>query len=158
RRALAKDNHLVLPRANLGLAYLVHPQGKDPEEAAKWFAEAIKLYKQDKNLDSLNLAALLVNAAVADLALGKTDKTAAKLQAAENLESKLPLTSLVRTLEDAIFYNRALLDMAAKDRAKNLKAFTGLEKYLLLSSPDSAWWPLAYEKYEKLSKSVALPP
>src|SRR5262249_38839924 len=97
-------------------------------------------------------------AAVADLALGKTDKTAAKLQAAENLETDLPLTSLVRTLEDAIFYNRALLDMAAKGRAKNLQAFTGLEKYLLLASPDSAWWPLAYEKYEKLSKSVALPP
>src|SRR5262249_30777938 len=47
---------------------------------------------------------------------------------------------------------------ADKDRAKNLKVFTGLEKYLVLSSPDSAWWPLAYEKYEKLSKSVALPP
>jgi hypothetical protein len=61
---------------------------------------------------------------------------------------------LIVSLGDSLFYNRALLlakSTAADDRRK---ACEMLEEYLARTSPNSAWWPLAYARYTKLGEGL----
>src|SRR5207248_10198341 len=45
QQALKRNPDLVLARANLGLAYLVHPEGRDVKRAAQYFQEALAKLK-----------------------------------------------------------------------------------------------------------------
>ena len=67
--ALVKDNNLFLPRANLGLAYLVHYDGKARADKALEYFQQNK-NKADKGLDNFNTAAYLINLGVAHQARG----------------------------------------------------------------------------------------
>jgi hypothetical protein len=159
-KALALKPDLALPRSSLGLAYLVHPEGKDGAKAAKWFGEALARFNKDPELrkNHLSLAALLINAGVADLACGQAEKAADKFKEAEKVVLAMRLTRLVKTQEDALLYNRALAALASKDTDQKLQGFQLLEDFLLKASPDSGWWPLAYERYLKLAKELAQDP
>lgn len=156
QRSIELNPDLVLARANLGLAYLVHYDGKKTDKALEQFALAMK--KKDKGLDGLNLAGFFVNYGVAELAAGQTAEADRKFQQAMDISLKKAKLSNVRIqLEDAILYNIALIDSASADRATRQRAFETFEKYLSLAGSGSTWWPIAYENYEKLGKDLMLP-
>jgi tetratricopeptide (TPR) repeat protein len=156
-KALTLQPDLALPRANLGLAYLVHPEGKNARLARKWLRDALEHVKKDPELGKspLALGSLLINAGVADLAGGDTKEAAAKLGAAAKVLQALRVTPLTRSLEDALLYNQALLEARSPEGRK--KACELLEEYLELASPDSAWWPLAFDRYAALAKELGRP-
>lgn len=150
--ALEKDPNLVLARANLGLAYLVHPDEKNPEKALSYFRKAYN--QKDKGLDDLNMAALLVNFGVAEQAAGLTKNAAEKFRLARKLLPEVKGLPIRDQLGLALLYNEALVSAASLDPADKARAFIAFEEYLALASPDSAWWALAREQYEKLGMDL----
>ncbi|MCI0682931.1 MAG: M48 family metalloprotease [Gemmataceae bacterium] len=153
--ALRRQPKLVLPNANLGLAYLVHPQGKQPELALEHFGKAYT--SKDKGLNDLSLAALLINFGVAEQALGRSREAADKFRAARTALLAARKSDIKYQVEDALLYNEALV-LAGGDREGQGKAFETLQVYLSFASPDSTWWPLAHEHYEKLGTALARKP
>jgi tetratricopeptide (TPR) repeat protein len=158
-KALELKKDLVLPRMGLGIAYLVHPEGKNARLASKWFEEALQHSNKDAEVykNRLSTTALLMNAAVADLAAGQVDKAANKLNMADKTSLEVGGTPLLDGLEDALLYNLALVNAKSDDKQKRLVACKFLENYLLGASPDSAWWPLAHERYVKLTGELGEP-
>jgi tetratricopeptide (TPR) repeat protein len=153
--ALLRDGKVVLARANLGLAYLVHPDGKaHAAEALEYFRAAAK--DGGKGLTGLSEAAFLVNYGVAELAAGRREEAAARWRLARKaLPPQGP--ALRGQLLWALLYNEAALD-AAGDRDARARALRGLEEYLGLASPDSTWWALAHEQYLKLAGELGVTP
>lgn len=156
--ALRKDDNLVLARANLGLAYLVYPDPdeKKTSESLEHFRKAFNL--KDKGLDGLNLAAFLVNFGVAEQAAGLPREAGEKFRLARKLLVEVKGSPLRNQLGIGLLYNEALLAAAAKKRDDQVRALAGFEDYLKLASPDSAWWNLAREHYEKLAGVLGRPP
>ncbi|MDB5309213.1 MAG: hypothetical protein JWO38_3415 [Gemmataceae bacterium] len=150
------DQTLVL--ANLGLAYLVHPDGKDVGEATRFLTEAAEAAKADKALDPVAHAGLLINLGVATLADGKVEKGLTQLDEGERLIRKVGGSVAVRravpTLDAALLYTRALALTTTKDKADREKAVGMFEKYLKTCSPLSLWWPVAYERYEAVCQET----
>ena len=103
---------------------------------------------------------MLLNAGVADLAGGRSDSGAQRLDrvAAMGLQFSGDRPERLRALglEAALHYNRALLLAASPEAEKRRAAVSQLEHYLLSASPASAWWPLAYERYTKLCDELGL--
>lgn len=157
-KSLKVKEDLVLPRASLGIAHLVHPEGKKVKAAQKWFTEALAKYSSDAELqrNPMSHAALLVNAGVADMAAGDDDGAKEKFKLAGAIAGKLRLTLSVRNMEDAILYNQALLQARSGDANAKTQAIKMFESYLALTSPDSTWWPLAFALYAKLGKDLEI--
>jgi len=157
-KALALQSDLVLPRASLGIAYLVHPEGKNVKKAKKYFAEGLDRLQKDPEVkkNPQGLVALLVNAGVADLAGGDVEEAGRKFRAADDLTSNQPLSAAVRTMEDAILYNLAFAMARSAQAEEKGQACRMLETYLRRTSPDSSWWPIAYLQYAKLGKELDL--
>lgn len=156
-RAITLRSDLVLPRASLGLAFLVHPEGKNVKKAKQYFAEAMGALAKDPELrlNSLARSSLIFNAAVVDLAGGDIAEASKKFTAAMKLND-LEFRPLARNMEGAFLYNRALLDSFSTDNDSKRKAHELLEDYLIQTSADSAWWPLAYERYVAVAKELKL--
>jgi len=166
--------NLVLARANLGLAYLVHPDLKpDTEKALKYFGEIVN--KKDKGLDELSRVALLLNFAVAERAAGKHEKAREKIGLASSLyfqtlkdrdkQKREKIVSgrpqfdsvLLSQLDFALLFNFAMLDAHSKKIEDKRFAFGDLELYLRKAGSSSTWWAIAYDHYEKLGKELNLP-
>lgn len=144
---------------NLGLAYLLHPKGKDLKEANKFFAEAIRAAEGDKSLDPAARASLLINTGVATLADGQTEMGLAKLDEGERVVRSFAGPAAKTTMIDsAILYNRALVLADKTDKADKEKAFAMLEKYLLATSQLSLWWDSAYTRYTTVCKALEMEP
>jgi tetratricopeptide (TPR) repeat protein len=161
KKALDLKPDLVLPRANLALAYLIHPVGKaQTAQARKWFAEALQLAAKDLDPreNPVPLAALLVNSGVADLAAGNGSDAQVKFKSAAGLLADVRYSPLVKTLDDALLYNQALVAAASREPGTRKKAYQSLEAYLKKACPDSAWWPLAMSRYEKLAELLGQMP
>lgn len=160
REALRLQPDLVLAKANLGVAYLLRPDGKDVGEATRFLHEAAEQAAADKNLDPLVRAAVLINTGVADLAAGQADVCEQKLDQGEALGRQLAGgtggRSVHHALANAILYNRALMLSRSADADRQKKAVTQLEQYLKVASLSSAWWQLAYERYAELCKQLGL--
>ncbi len=156
QKALDLKADLVLPRASLGVAYLVHPEGKDVKAAKRWFATAFDRIEKDPELsrNAMCRAALLVNAGVADMAGGDMESANRRFQEAEDATAPLKLTQIVRSIEDAVAFNRSILWARSKNAGEKQRAFAVLESYLKQTQPDSAWWPLAYSYYGKVGKDI----
>lgn len=152
RTALRIKPGLTLAKANLGLAYLLHPDGKDVGEAARLMQEAADAAAADKTLDPREHAALLINLGVAKLAGREPDKGLALLDEGEKIGGGRRREATVLTA--ALLYNRAQHFAARKDRDAKQKAIALLERYLHTASPLSLWWPLAYERYAALCKEL----
>jgi tetratricopeptide (TPR) repeat protein len=155
-KALERDPHLAMAWANLGLAYLVPPDGeKQTEQALDYFRRAQG--KKDKGLDRLNLAAFLINYGVAELHRGHARSAGEKFRRARKL---LPPQGppLRGQLEQALLYNEALLAADGADPEGKTIALRNLEQYLVRTSPDSTWWPLALDRYHQLGKELKRPP
>jgi predicted Zn-dependent protease len=154
-RAVALRPQLALPRASLGVAYLVHPEGKQVKGACRYFAQALERLSKDTELkdNQLSKAAVLLNSGVADLAAGDTALTRDKFKQVGRILGDAPFSPLVKSLDDALVCNVAYLE-ARSDQGK-AKACALLERYLVQATPDSAWWQLAYAHYVKLGKETA---
>jgi hypothetical protein len=95
-----------------------------------------------------------VNFGVAALADGQSQSAADLFGAArKNLEGVKGLP-VAGELSLALLYNEALLDAAAPEKETKIKAIKALEDYLGKASPDSMWWALAHERYERQAKEI----
>jgi tetratricopeptide (TPR) repeat protein len=157
-KSLLINPDLVLPRASLGVAYLVHPEGRDVKKAKKWFTEAEEHLKKDPALKTNKqaLAALLVNAGVADLAAGDVKEAGRKFLKAEDITINLPFNSTISSMENSVFYNRALVLARSAESEDKTKACKMLESYLMRTPQNSAWWAQAYTRYAKLGKDMGI--
>ncbi|HYV39361.1 MAG TPA: tetratricopeptide repeat protein, partial [Gemmataceae bacterium] len=149
--ALRRHTNLSLAHANLGLAYLVHPDGKKTAEALKHFADAYK--EKGKGLDGLSSAALLVNYGVAEQAAGNNAAASEKFKLARKALPTAKPSPVSSQVALALLYNEATL-AASGDRDNQADAFMDFEDYLAMSSPDSAWWKLAGEQYDQLGRAL----
>ena len=167
REALRLKPDSVVIKANLGVAYLVRPAGRDVGQAARYLQEAAEAVESDpanaglNDLEKVNLrAAVLLNAGVADLAGGRSDVGARRLDRVAALGPQFsgdrPERPRASGLVAALHYNRALLLAAAPEAEKRRAAVGQFERYLRSASPASAWWPLAYERYAKLCRELDL--
>ena len=160
QQALKLNPQLTLAKANLALAYLVAPEGRDPARAAKLFQEAATMAAADMAIDPFTRAAVLVNAGVADIARGQMVAGRLNIDRGERAAAALagPGPAAASTLSDAVLYNRALLLADSKSAPDQDEAMAGMEKYLHSASPASAWWPLAFERYTALCKARGTAP
>ncbi len=83
REAIRINPSLSLPRANLGIAYLFRPEGKDPGKAAQFLEEASNLAAKDESLDPVARLAEQTNLAVAYAAMGDPQKALTMIGAVE---------------------------------------------------------------------------
>jgi len=161
REALRLKPDLTLAKANLGVAYLFSPDGKDVGNATRFLSEAAAEAQNDETLDPLVRAAILLNAGVVDLAGGDAAKGEDKFVLVEKLGTQLGRNAPQNAgtaLASALTYNRAIMLMAASDPNTRRTAVEQWERYLQSTSPASAWWGLAYERYEKLCRELKATP
>jgi tetratricopeptide (TPR) repeat protein len=161
RKALALKPDLSLAKANLGIAYLLSPAGRDAQRASALLEQAVVLLDSDKTIVDFNRGAVLINASVANLANGQTELAARRLDQAGQIAQEYP------TLSGASDYNRALLALRASegDQAgarsvgdRRRYASTLLVNFLGATTPASVWWSLGYDRYAGLMKEQGLEP
>ena len=145
---------MVLAKADLAVAYLVRPSGKDVGQAERLFAEVIALLQDSRvaqTVDPLTRAAILINASAGqelESRLAEAEKDVAELDARS--ASKGPLASLT----SAVRYQRAEVLLKSNKPDDRSRAFDLLESYLASNKSSSAWWSLAYERYSSLGQSL----
>lgn len=152
---LAKGKQTTI-LANLGLAYLLHPEGKRVGAAEEWFVLAVKAAESDKQLDPLVRATLLINRAINTLADKNPDKAMTQLDEGEKVVRSFAdpaAKRLAPTFESALLYTRALI-LAGKGKDDKEKAINLLGLYLRTMSPRSLWWDVGYDRYAELCKDV----
>jgi hypothetical protein len=160
--ALRKSNELkkgqTVVLADLGLAHLVNPAGKDAKEATRFLSEAAAAAKADPDLDPIAHAGLLINLGVAAVAGGGEEQGLASLAEGEKVVRSLAdargVPGLPPTFNAALLYTRATVLAGKADAASREKAAAMLEEYLTAASPLSLWWPVAYDKYAGVCKAV----
>lgn len=159
-QALTLNPNLTLAKANLALAYLVSPDDRYTARASQLFQEAATLAAKDTAIDPYTRAAVLVNAGVSDIARGQLVAGRLEIDQGEQAASALagPGRAVVSTLSDAVLYNRALLLANSSAASDQTEALTEMEKYLHTASPASAWWPIAFERYQALCKTHGIAP
>jgi len=162
-RLRVKDDFLMV-KANLGVAYLVHPGGKDVGEAERWFDEvftALRDPEKAKSLDPLVHASILINSGSArgfsEELVASTRKLLAKAR------TERGNGAAVQAMESALQLNQAMAartnnspENNSSDGQKNaLKMF---ENYLDGMTSASSWWPIAYDQYVQLAKASGVTP
>jgi hypothetical protein len=104
--------------ANLGLAYLIHPDGKNTAEASR-FLSAAAITAEREGAHPLAHAGLLINLGVATLDGAKSEAGLARLDEGEKLVLSLtggtPLKRAAPSYDAAIVYTRALALAGGKD-------------------------------------------
>jgi Zn-dependent protease with chaperone function len=153
RQAVILNPDLVLAKANLAVAYLVAPDGKDVGKAEGLLRQVREALASGnvEEIDPLVKASLLVNAGVAEMETGDAPAAEALFAGAQELFSADGVDKSSSTgLVNAIRYNRGRMYAAASDPAKKKTAIDELEAYLSSSSPAANWWPLALERYKAL--------
>ena len=165
REALRLKSDLILVKANLAVAYLVHPTGKDVGPATELFEEvtaALKSGEVTESLDPVTRAALLINAGVSEMASGRSKDGETLFREAELLlrsaESENRGSGTPNGMLQAVRYNRALMQSASGDAAEKRSAVESLGRYLSASSTSGAWWALAYDRYAKLCEELQVKP
>jgi tetratricopeptide (TPR) repeat protein len=156
--ALRLKPDLSLARANLGVAYLLHPEGTNSEKAEEYLQTAAEAVLEDRTLDPLSRATTLVNFAVAQLARG-SNKDAMKFLARAAEVSKELKGAETTALAGALRYNTALALADSAKSEEKAQALTLMEQYLDGDdSRNSYWWPVGYERYKELCKALGREP
>jgi tetratricopeptide (TPR) repeat protein len=160
REAIRLKPDLSLPKANLGIAYLFRPAGKDPGKAAQLLEDASQLADHDPTLDPMSRLTEQLNLAVAYAAEGAGDKAMAALGRVEASLKKESPASLPgsHSVSNALSYNRAILLSQSPDSQRQRLAIGEFENYLSHAGPSLAWWPLAYQRYTGLCKQLGTEP
>jgi tetratricopeptide (TPR) repeat protein len=161
KESLRRRPDLAASYANLGIAYLIAPSGSNPRNAQKYLEQAYQLVGKDPSLDPMSRVTLVINLAVTLAAGGdyaKFDQLMDEAQSAlDAIQKKEPGISTLPARQ-AIVYNSALR-LAGSSRDQDQRgALQEIEGYLTSSSPDSAWWDLAYEHYSQLCTRLNIPP
>ncbi|MES1227267.1 MAG: hypothetical protein ABUL72_01270, partial [Armatimonadota bacterium] len=165
REALRLKPDLLLAKANLAVASLVRPAGKDVGRAAELFDEvtsALKKGEIDSGVDPVTRAALLINAGVSEMAGGRSAEGERLFSEAEALLKApgSPENSVVSAspLLQAVRFNRAIVQSTSGEAEQERAASMAFERYLASSNRAGAWWALAYERYAKLCQKLMLKP
>jgi tetratricopeptide (TPR) repeat protein len=167
QKALTLQPDLLLAKANLALACLVHPSGRsDVAKAAEYYAQVDELLQSPEHsaeLPALTRATLLANAWVG-VYHADPQRGAAVLAQIDSYLS--PLKASRRTLaeatrvQSAIDYTRAvsLASDRGTDASQKRRALELLEGYLAAGSSTSSWWTIAYDRYASLAKDLSSTP
>jgi len=160
REAIRLNPSLSLPRANLGIAYLFRPAGKDPGKATQYLEEAANLASTDPSLDPISRVAESTNLAVAYAAAGDNSKASEMLATVDRLLQAPTIQSsrAVSSVKSAVAYNRAFLLAQSTDKNEQKLAIDDLQGYLQSSDPSGMWWKSAYDKYADLSRIFGISP
>jgi len=159
REAIRLDPKLTLAYANLGIAYLVRPTGKDLKNASKYFDLSLELVGTDSSLNDVAISAIYLNYGVAFLANDKNNKAKDNFEIAKSMIAKYYLgkkrttTNYTRAFNGAFDYNNAVILSTGTESEKE-KALKLFEKYLKTTSKSLAWWAIAHKKYITLAKEV----
>ena len=144
--------------ANLGLANLIHPEGKKLTEATRLLSEAAAAEKDHESLNPISHAGLLINLGVATLADGKAEAGLAKLDEGEKVVRSFILSPAGRRMatsfDAALLYTRALALAGSKKKEDQEKAADLFENYLESCSTLSLWWGVAFDRYQDVCKAV----
>ncbi len=159
RERLKLPDELLMVKANLAVAYLVHPNGKDVGQAERWFDEVITSLKDPEKaqqLDPLVHASILINSGSArgfdsDL-IASTLNLIAQARTARNNGSA------VEAMEAALQFNQARALTGSGDKQGETSALALYEKYLNGMTAASSWWPIAYQEYVKLARAGGVEP
>lgn len=160
REAIRLNPSLSLPKANLGVAYLFRPAGKDPGKAAQYLEEASALAANDQSLDPVARLAEQTNLAVAYEATGNSQKALLTFGAIESSLEAPALSNARNTfsISSALAYNRAFLLADSLDPKVQTIALEDLKHYLKRTDPGAVLWKTAYSKYSGLSKKMGIAP
>lgn len=161
RESLRLDPNSAVARADLGVAYLLRPSGRNVGQARKFLDEAADKARADTALHPLTRASILVNAGVADMSAADIEAAVKQYDEAEAIGKKFSTgrakTAGTPTLVASLRYNRALV-LSASPKAEDRKAAAdNFERFLTCTSPASAWWAIAHDRYAKLCKELARP-
>jgi tetratricopeptide (TPR) repeat protein len=158
REAIRLDPNSAVAQADLGVAYLLRPSGRNVGQARKLLDEAAEKARADRSLHPLTRASILVNAGVADMSAADVEAAVKQYDEAEAIGKKFSTgrskIAGTPTLAASLRYNRALMLSASPKEAERKSAVDSFERYLTATSPASAWWPLAYDRYAKLCKNL----
>jgi hypothetical protein len=160
RKAVALDSSLALPRANLGLAFLLDPSGPQAEEAVKQFHEATR-HDADSNIPPEMRIAMAVNAGVAERVAGHNAEAIKQFDEAQALfarpEKRASGSPATGSIAFALLYNRAFQLAESPQKTEREDAAARLEGYLGYVEPSSPWWQLGLERYQSLCKDLGRP-
>ena len=155
RQALQLKPDLTLAAANLGVAYLIRPAGRDAAKAAQYLEQAAALLPNDKTLDPVTRVVVTINLAVAHGAAGSPARLASELDEAEAALRKAGAGGVdTGTAGPAIRYNRALSLADNPAPGQKQAALAEFRSYLKAAPPESVWWKLAYDRYSQLSATL----
>lgn len=154
------DDDMIMVRANLAVAYLIHPAGKQVGEAEKHFTEVLKLLDQKDNADEIDpllKATILVNAGAGrPLEDARIQEALSEIR---QIAKRQPnAASEISTLTAALNYSQALRLSGSSQRSDRVTSYELLEKYLSTISPASSWWQVAYSEYEKIAAHLGETP
>lgn len=150
RRAIALKQDLTLAQANLGVAMLVRPIGKDTNQAVQYLDKSLANIDTDGSISDFARAVILINGSVAKLANGDEKGAANRLSKAERLINGNEL------LLAAVKYNRALL-LANSGPTGERQAISQMEAYLQHTRQSSMWWGIGYDFYVNLCRKDSVP-
>ncbi len=164
-QAMSIQPGFVLPKANLAIAYLVAPDGDKFAKAQSLFTDAIATIDGNKaeQLDLLARASVFINAGVAALRAGDTDRGQACFdKATKTLESNKDGEEAdddsIEEVNTALRYNQAIQLAAANSNESRSKAKDLFESFLSQQNSRGQWWPLAYESYKQVCQQLGVEP
>jgi|GEM_PF-897901 len=158
--ALRLKPDMTEAKANLGIAYLVQPQGSNTAEARRLLGEAVDQAQYDRRLDPHTKAAIFINAGVADLAEGLIQESFDRMTSATTELNKIngftgsSEAAVNGELQRALIYNKALIFSVVDDAEVQSDALRFYEVYLDNTSLTSNWWPLAYNRYAQVAEGL----
>jgi tetratricopeptide (TPR) repeat protein len=140
--------------ANLGLAYMSHPDELDLDEAEKYLTAALEALKEQPPPDILTETELLVNLSVLRLAAKKPVAAQTLLDEARVLAAQLPLEARIAVIR-AITFNRA---NAFERDGKLEEAAKQFVRFLEITPRYDPWWPAGYQHYLEVCQSLKIAP
>jgi hypothetical protein len=159
KESLGLKDDLLLVKANLAVAYLVRPAGKDVGQAERLFSEVFDALQKDETagqqIDPIVRIAILINASAGRVSADSEWLNDAIVQLAEIAEQR-PLAA--GTLRAALNYNQAKALAKSADNADRKSAVEMFDGYLRQMNSACVWWPLAYEQYVSLAQSQGIEP